>query len=80
MDGLGLWGSGHLKPPNLKDAHECGDCKYFEGPAEGDGKCLMYGGYPVSDDDVCDSWVAGELKDATRRSWVKHRRRLKEAS
>jgi hypothetical protein len=68
-----------VKPPNLKDAHECGDCNYFRGPDEGDGQCMMYD-YPVSDDEVCDSWVAGDLKDATKRAWAKHRKRLREAS
>jgi hypothetical protein len=43
------------------------------------GKCTKYD-YPVSDDDVCDSWEAGELKDATKRAWSKHRKRIKELS
>jgi hypothetical protein len=63
-------------PPNLKDAHECGDCAYFEGPDDGQGHCTMYKNYPVGDDEVCDSWIAGDVKDATRRAWAKHRRNL----
>ncbi len=66
------------KPPNLKEAHECGDCSYYMGPQEGKGKCNMYD-YPVDEDDVCDSWVAGDLKDATKRAWAKHRRRLEQS-
>jgi hypothetical protein len=82
MDGEWIWRSSDLmaqKPPNLKEAHECGDCAYYQGPEDGDGRCKMYD-YPVSDDEVCDSWEASDVRDATKRAWKKHRKRLKEAS
>ncbi len=62
-------------PPHLKEAHECGDCSYYIGPDEGKGRCKMYD-YAVDEDEVCDSWTAGKVEDATRRLWARHRRRL----
>lgn len=64
---------GGKAPPNLKEAHECGDCKYYEGPQTGDGHCTMYD-YPVSDEEVCDSWTAGAA--GSSRAWAKHRRNM----
>ena len=64
-----------MRPPNLKEAHECGDCRFFIGPEEGSGKCTKYS-YAVDDDQVCDSWAAGDLKYATKRAWSKHRKTL----
>jgi hypothetical protein len=58
-------------PPNLKGAQACGDCKYFNG----NGLCEMYD-WPVDDDEHCDSWVAVDVKDATKRAWAAHRRRI----
>jgi hypothetical protein len=63
------------KPPNLKAAHECGDCRYYVGPQEGQGRCKMYN-WVVGEDEVCDSWEAGNPKDAAKRLWASHRRRL----
>lgn len=59
------------KPPHLKAAAACGDCKYFDG----NGECLMYR-YPVDDDEHCDSWVPADPKEAAKRMWATHRRRL----
>ncbi len=65
-------------PPNLKEAHECGDCSYYSGPQEGQGHCKMYD-YSVGEDEVCDSWVPGDPKDAAKRAWKAHRRRLEKS-
>lgn len=61
-------------PPHLKAAQECGDCKYFEAK----GQCTMYD-FPVSDDEHCDSWVPADVKEAAKRAWANHCRRLERA-
>jgi hypothetical protein len=66
-------------PPNLKEAHECGDCRYYIGPEDGMGRCSKYN-YGVNDDEVCDSWEPGNPKDAAKRAWARHRKRLAKGS
>jgi hypothetical protein len=65
---------GPQKPPNLKAAQACGDCKYFNASK---GRCEMYD-WPVNDEEHCDSWVPADVKDAAKRMWAAHRRRIKE--
>jgi hypothetical protein len=62
-------------PPNLKAAQACGDCKYYDNK----GECLMYE-YPVDDEEHCDSWTPADPKEATKRAWGVHRRRLQRSA
>lgn len=59
------------KPPNLKAAKECGDCRWFNGKDT----CKKYT-YPVTDDETCDSWSPANVKESSKRAWASHRRRL----
>lgn len=51
------------KPPNLRAAsrptQSCATCRYFKRKGVGaQGACRLYGGYPVSGNQVCDSYKA----------------------
>jgi hypothetical protein len=71
-----------MRPTNLKDAHECGTCRWYSGPQEGRGVCKTpkFLNYSVGEDEVCDEWEAGHPEAQARYLWAKHRRRLREAS
>jgi hypothetical protein len=60
-----------IKPPNLKAAKACGDCKAFNGTDE----CVKYH-YPVGDEEHCDTWTPADPREAAKRAWGIHRRRL----
>jgi hypothetical protein len=64
-----------MKPPNLQPAKACGDCKAFNGRDE----CLKYR-YPVMDEEHCDTWEPADPKEAAKRLWGTHRRRLQRSA
>lgn len=65
------------KPPNYREGdpqENCGNCRmYYKG------KCWGYGNVSVSKTAVCDSWTPQGTREAAKRLWAQHRRRLKEA-